>query len=78
MITLEHVHAASKVVIDSGSVDGIATKARLTDLSGLEEAAKSPSWLINVVEHGAQATERERLVWMIVVEGNIGDCIHVA
>ena len=78
MIAFEHVHAASKVVVHSSSVDGIATEARLTDLSGLEEAAKSPSWLVNVVEHGAQAAEWERLVWMVVVEGNIGDCIHVA
>lgn len=50
MVSFKHVHAAAKVVVDRGCVNSVTAKALLTDLSRLEEAAKGPRRLINVIK----------------------------
>lgn len=50
LVSFKHVHAAAKVVVDRGCVNSVTAKALLTDLSRLEEAAKGPRRLINVIK----------------------------
>ena len=47
-------------------------------MSGLKEAPESPRWLIDVIEHRAETTERKSLIWMVVLELDLRDGLHVA
>jgi hypothetical protein len=50
LVSLQHVHAASEVIVYSSCVDGVSSQALLSDLPRLEVASDGPGGLVGVEE----------------------------
>ena len=50
LVSLQHVHAASEVIVHRSCVDGVSSQALLSDLSRLKVASDSPGRLVRVEE----------------------------
>lgn len=77
LISLEHVHAATEIVINSSCVDRVSAEAFFSYLSCLQKASESPRRFVNVVKYGPQAAVRERLVRVVVGKLNLCDSVDV-
>jgi hypothetical protein len=68
LISLKHIHAATKVIINSSGVHSVSTETLLSNLSGLEVTSKCPCWLIGGIEDLTETAIWECLIWVIVNE----------
>ena len=50
LVSLQHVHAASEVIVYSSCIDGVSSQALLANLSRLEVASDGPGGLVGVEE----------------------------
>ena len=50
LVSLQHVHAASEVIVYSSCVDSVSSQALLADLSRLKIASDGPGGLVGVEE----------------------------
>jgi hypothetical protein len=66
LISLKHIHTASKVIINCGCINSVSSKALLSNLSCLEIASQGPCWLIGVIQDRTKTAVRESLIWMII------------
>ena len=68
LISLKHIHAATKVIVNSSGVHSVSTETLLSNLSGLEVTSKCPCWLIGGIEDLTETAIWECLIWVIVNE----------
>jgi hypothetical protein len=68
LISLKHIHAATKVIVNSSGVHSVSTETLLSNLSGLEVTSKCPCWLIGGIEDITETAIWECLILVIVNE----------